>query len=174
MTQEWHRMAMQKHLFTPGEPNSAKTRHLASCHAYFNNTHYVGSYKDSTLYAMSRDYPDNAGEPITRERTGKDFFDPGYRQMQINKIQVDIAPGIGNASGIYSDPKIYLSISKDGGHSFGNRQPASIGKIGKRQTRAIWRKKGLARNLVPRVTIYASVAPIVISGAAIDYEVLPK
>lgn len=173
-TQLWHRMEMIQSLPVQGEPFSGKTRHIGSCHAYFNGKHYIGSYKAPILYSMSRDYPDNADEPIRRERTGKTFFDPNYRKLQINLFQADIQPGIGRPNTIYDNPKAYLSCSKDGGHVFGNRQEAIIGKVGNRQTRVLWRKKGLVRNWTPRLTFYASVAPILIMGSSIDYEVLPK
>lgn len=173
-TQLWHRMEMESNLPVQGEPFSGKTRHIGSCHAYFNGKHYIGSYKAPILYSMSRDYPDNAGEPIKRQRTGKTFFDPNYRKLQINFFPVDIQPGVGRPNTIYDNPNIYLSVSKDGGHVFGSQQEAIMGKAGNRQTRAFWRKKGLARNWTPRLTIYASVAPILIMGNSLEYEVLPK
>lgn len=168
-TNEWHRMEM--------EPDSVtgKSRHIASCHAYFNGKHYVGSYKGPYLYEFSRNFAANDTEIIRRERTAKPFFDPdGYRKLQINKFQIDIQPGIGDADGIYKNPNAYLSVSKDGGQRFGNRQPAAIGAIGQSKVQVFWRKKGLARSFVPRATFYASVAPIMVMGAAIDFEVLDK
>jgi hypothetical protein len=170
----WHRMEMLQHLAVPNDPYSAKTRHVGSCHAYFNNKHYVGSYKEPVLYEFSREFADNAGEPIRRIRIGKPFDDDNDQMRQINRFQVELQPGIGDADGIYANPSILLSVSRDGGHVFGNQQPGSIGKIGRRKTRAIWRKKGLTRSFVPRVEINASVAPIVLLGASMDAEVLPK
>jgi hypothetical protein len=173
-TKQWHRMAMVGKSTNPADPFATKTRHLSSCHAYFNNTHYVGSYKNSILYSMSRSYPDNAGDPIVRERKTRPFYLSGYTQAQINKIQTDVQPGVGDVTGIYTNPGAYLSLSKDGGHTFGNEQESIIGQIGHRKTRVLWRKKGLARNLTMYLKIYASVAPIVIMGCAIDVDDLQK
>lgn len=171
---KWTRWRAESHKFVSGQPSSAKTRHLGNCHAYFLNQHLVGSYKEPILYDLSRDYPDSAGQPIWRRRVSQTFFDPSYHMLQINYLQIDMEMGIGNASGNYTDPQIFLSISRDGGHRFGNRRPAAIGAIGKSRTRAMFRKLGLARSFVADLSIYASVAPIVILGAAIDYKVLSK
>lgn len=171
---EWHRMEMQAKPPIASDPSYGKTRHVGSCHAFFNDAHYIGSYKNQILYEFSRQFASNAGEPIRRIRTGSPFADPLYRPMQINRFQVDIVTGIADQSGPYADPSIFLSVSRDGGHVFGNQIPASMGRVGKRQIRCIWRKKGLCKKFVPRIEVNAVIAPIVIMGAAMDYEVLPK
>lgn len=170
----WHRMEMLPKPPLEGNPNYSKTRHVGNCHAYFNNVHYVGSYKEPILYSFSRSYADNAGEPIRRIRTGKPFFDPRYRYQQINLQQIDIQPGLGTVDNIYDNPVALLSISRDGGQVFGNKQAGSIGRIGMTQTRCLWRKKGLARSYVPRLEISASIAPICIMGDMLDYEGLSQ
>lgn len=173
----WGRKEMQKKLPILGEPYSGKVRHLADCHAFFNNQHYIGSYKKPIIYSLSRDYATNAGEPIRRVRTSKHFFDGNYRMLQINHIQYDMQTGIGT-DGDPNDaqkinPQAYLSLARDG-QPFGNEAPAPIGKIGNTRSRVIFRKKGQARDIVARFSTYAPLAPIVILGASIDYEVLNK
>lgn len=173
-TLDWHRMEMLKKPAVAGDENSGKTRHISSCHAYFNGVHYVGSYKEPTLYAFSRDFKDNAGEPILQTRIGKTYFDPMYQRMQGYMYQLDIQPGIGNVVGDYTDPKVLLSVSKDGGHAYNNREEGRIGRIGQRQTRCLWRKKGLFRNWTPKIEIRDSVGPICIMGDCLQHTVLPK
>lgn len=183
---EWGRMEMQRHAVVSGEPYSGKVRHISNCHAYFNGKHIVGSYKAPTLYEFSRQYFDNFGEPIRRMRTPGHFFDPSYRMLQINSIQVDMQMGLGletsDDASTFTDqndnpltnPKIFMRTSKDGGNTFGNMRGASIGKIGNRRARAIFRKLGVARDLVTQFEIFVPVGPIAILGASINYEVLPK
>jgi hypothetical protein len=170
----WHRMEMEKHKGDPMDVNSSKTRHLADCHAYFNGQHYIGSYKAPKIYSYSRNYASNDGEPIKRQRTAPHFSAPGYNKIRIKKFQVDMQTGIGAVNGEYQNPRAYLAISRDGGRSFGNEIGVPIGKFGERKIEVKWWRKGIARDFVPRVTIYADVAPIVILGAAIDYEVLSR
>lgn len=72
------------------------------------------------------------------------------------------------------DPQVYLYISRDGGHTFGNAHHASIGRIGDRKARAIFRRLGIARDFVMMFVIDSPVYPITILGAAIKYKVLNK
>lgn len=182
----WYRKAMLKRVPIPGQPYSGKVRHLSNCHAYFNGQHIVGSYKDSKVFSMSRDYPTNAGEPMERKFITGHVFDPENNNMlQINKIQLNMQQGLGESgigTGIYEDsnddplinPQVYLALSRDGGESYGNGIPAPIGKIGQTKMRTIWRKKGQARDLVGDFTILAPIRNICITGATIDVKVLSK
>jgi hypothetical protein len=170
----WFKEEMLKTKNSANTPMFNKTRHLADCHAFFNNTHYIGSYKAPILYRMSLDYIDNAGEPIKRERICRHFNDQAYRLLQIAEIRVDFQTGIGNNDGIYQNPKAYLSISRDGGERYGNHVPARLGRIGQSKIRTRWLKKGTGRDLVFKITVYASVAPIIILGAAINSKVLKQ
>lgn len=182
---EWGRMSMQQNPVVPGKPFSGKTRHIANCHAYFNNKHYVASYKSSSLYEFSRAYYSNVGEIIPCLRVTKNLFDPAaYRRVQINAIQIDMQMGIGaeNGEGFdeyepldydpVMDPQMYLSIAKNNSPVFGNSIPQPIGKIGNFQNRMIWRKKGVMRNCVCKFEMFAPVGPVAILGGSLNYEVL--
>lgn len=184
--QAWYRKEMLKSTADPSIPYSGKVRHVSNCHAYFNGKHYVGNYKNSILYSMSRSYPTNNGDPMKREFITEHIFDSeNYNMQQINKIQLDMQQGLGESgigTGVYSDPnddplinpQVWLSLSRDGGLSFGNEMPAPIGKIGERKMRTIWRKKGQARDIVGKFTIYSPLDNICILGASIDKQVLSK
>lgn len=180
---KWYRKEMLKHIPQLGVPYSGKVRHLTSCHAFFNGQHVVGSYKDSSIYFQSRAYPDNAGEPMKRQFVTGHLFDEDYKKILLNKVHLDMQQGIGqsgNGTGVYTDPdddelinpQVYLSLSRDGGESYGNEIPAPIGKIGETRVRTIWRKKGIARDFVGIFTIYAPLPNICILGAATDLRVL--
>lgn len=199
----WHQMQMHKTLKTEAIINSGKVRHLSNCHAYFNNRHYVGSYKAPILYNMSRAFATNDGEPIRRVRRCPHFFDENYRKLQLKGLQVDMQMGLGldgggrldqwsdnegnnivdnddnflvfnQGNGIGTDPKLYLRISRNGGNTYGNYHSASVGKIGNRRARAIFRRLGLARDMVAELSFYDPVLPIAILGASLNYEVLQQ
>lgn len=75
-----------------------------------------------------------------------------------------------------SQPIVYLSISKDGGVSFNYRQAATIGAIGDRKHRTIWRKLGViprGQAFVPKIEFYTNISFIIL-GAAWAYEVMPE
>lgn len=169
---KWHRMEMVPSKIVGSIPNSGKTRHLADCHAYFNGENVIGSYKGPIIYHYSRQYESNAGEPIKRQIVTGHTFDNGYNKVLVNGIQVDYVTGLGKVIGEYIDPKAYLSISRDGGRTFGNEVPASLGKMGQRKRRVRWLRKGWARDFVFKITNYSPVSPQVVLGGAIDMEVL--
>ncbi len=74
------------------------------------------------------------------------------------------------------DHTIYLSISKNGAVTFNYRQAATVGAIGQRAHRTVWRKLGViprGQAFVPKVEFYGRI-PFIILGAAWAYEVMPE
>jgi len=53
---------------------------------------------------------------------------------------------------IGTDPQVRLSYSDDGGHTFSPEQSVSMGKIGNYMTRCIWRRLGMSRDRVFRLS----------------------
>lgn len=81
---------------------------------------------------------------------------------------ISISPG--------NRPRVFLSLSKDGGQSFGNEIEAPMGKLGERTFRTVWRKLGTTKRgqaFQPRIEFY-DVTPFVVMGASWDYEILPE
>lgn len=79
-------------------------------------------------------------------------------------------------SNINIKPILFLSLSKDGGQTYGSLIPASMGLSGDRKFRTLWRKLGTTvrgQAFVPRIDFYNPI-PFFVLGAAWDYEVLPE
>jgi len=73
-------------------------------------------------------------------------------------------------------PIVFLSISKDGGQTYGNEITAPMGAIGERTFRTVWRKLGTTKrgqSFVPKFQFFSEIK-FVILGAAWDIEVLPE
>jgi hypothetical protein len=73
-------------------------------------------------------------------------------------------------------PQVFFSVSKDGAQTWGYTTISTMGKIGERTYRTVWRKLGTTprgQGFVPKIEFYNQV-PFVILGAAWDYEVLPE
>lgn len=71
---------------------------------------------------------------------------------------------------------VYLSYSKDGGVTYGNRLQAFVGGMGNRTTRTVWRKLGVVprgQGFVPKIEFFSNV-PFTVLGAAWFYEVMPQ
>lgn len=175
-TKIWAKWEVKKTLMVDNIPFSGKVRHLSNCHAYFNKTHYIGSYKEPSIYSMSLRYPDNDGEEIRRLRTCQHFFQEGYVNMLVNSLQLDMKMGLGLSGGTYPlepgiNPRVYIRISRDG-MPFGNYHEATVGKTGQYAARALFKKLGITRNFVVEITFYDPVIPVSLLGASINFEVL--
>lgn len=71
---------------------------------------------------------------------------------------------------------VFLSISKDGGQSYGYKVPAPMGNVGQRTFRTLWRKLGTTKRgqaFVGKFEFFED-APFVILGASWAMEVLPE
>ena len=82
----------------------------------------------------------------------------------------------GNDGGGTAYPIIFLSISKDGGQTYGNELEGKMGKIGQRTFRTVWRKLGTTprgQGFVPRIQFFNKF-PLVVLGAAWDFEDMPE
>ncbi len=181
-------------------------RHPAQTHAYFDGVNYYGSYNDSIFYIVDAATSTNDGEHIRRMRIGRQMTPEGYNRLRIDRFQVDLLQGsleIGTlidvnlltedvneitteddvdiileqqARNSAGTPIVYLSISRDGGQTYGNFLQATMGKIGERTHRTVWRKLGTTprgQGFVPRIEFFNDI-PFVVLGAAWDFEDLPE
>lgn len=181
-------------------------RHPAQTHAYFDGVNYYGDYLLPLFYIVSDSTSNNNGEPIRRMRIGRQMTPEGYDRLRIDRFQLDLLQGaiadndyedinLLTEYGLIitteegqdiiarqdlvvdnSQPVVFLSISRDGGQSYGNELMANMGKIGERTFRTVWRKLGTTprgQGFVPRIQFYNEI-PFVILGAAWDYEEMPE
>ena len=182
------------------------SRHLAQTHAYFNGVNYYGSYKTPIFYQVSDQVSTNDGEAIRRMRIGRQMSPEGYNRLRIDRFQVDLLQGSDDITQFADvdlttetdvvlatesndeliiesqmdigggTPIVFLSISKDGGQTYGNYLQATMGKIGERTHRTVWRKLGTTprgQGFIPRIEFYNEI-PFVVLGAAWDFDVLPE
>lgn len=139
----------------------------ANCYAFAFNIHVVGDYVNGNLYQMSSSVYSDNGNPITRQRitphASKDML-----RIFFQTFQLDIESGTGlDGTGQGINPQAILSWSNDGGHTWSNEHWTSLGAIGATRKRAIWRRLGISRNRVFKVTITDPVK-VVMMGAEVD------
>lgn len=146
-TQLWHERAWRD------PANGSMNRHRAQCVMAFANEIIVGDWGNPYLYILDLDtYTDDGGilpairqVPHVASADNTNFF--------VHKLWIDMETGVGlNGTVQGSDPQVMVSMSKDGGHTFGTEMWASAGKIGERTRRANFRRMGRARDLVLRMT----------------------
>lgn len=91
-----------------------------------------------------------------------------YRSIQLNMQQ-----GMGTRVGQGTNPVAMMSISMDGGFTYGHERSAPIGATGKYRTRTRWTKCGIGRVRQERFRITDDILVIIV-GLTIDGEQLSR
>lgn len=172
-------------------------RHLSDTYTYFSGKHIIGHFNEPRLMELSSEFYDEDDTPIASIRIAQPVFDRGELSSKgIIKLVIDIESGVGLTGtqpigSIYyadgtiladgtgyagsandklpgnSDPMAWLSWSKDGGHTWSNDYPCSMGKKGEYNKRLVWRRLGFARSKIFRLKMVNSVKKVVL-GAYIN------
>src|SRR6185312_15582659 len=107
-------------------------RHRSNCFMNFGGMRIVGDYQNGTIYQLSRNAYTDAGWPIRARRRAPYIWDAESRgRVFMASLQLDFAPGQAQPSGLGSDPKAKIRISRDNGTTFGNQFSAGMGKTGR-------------------------------------------
>lgn len=126
-----------------------KHRHRSNCVMNFAGMRLVGDYQCGAIFQLTRQAYTDAGWPILAKRRSPHIWDKGQRgRVFMASLQLDFNTGEGNSSGMGSAPVAKISISRDGGKTFGQQWPAGMGAQGQYRTRTMWRKLGFGRDNV--------------------------
>jgi hypothetical protein len=138
-------------------------RHRGNCCAFFNQQVLVGDYENGKIYQVAREFYTDDGQPIRRIRRAPHITSDLQRQY-FHELQIQFQPGVGLSNGQGKDPQAMLRWSNDGGSTWSNEYWTSIGKQGKYQNRAIWRRLGWSRDKVFEVSVSDPVKAVIISA----------
>ena len=144
-------------------------RHLGEIHADYLNKPRLTDYANGNIYTLSVDAYNDNGTQRPVEITSRHVFNGGKRST-ISMMQVFFEAGSGLATGQGSTPEAMLTVSRDGGFTYGNEQARSIGAIGSYLARAVWRRLGQSRDWVFRIRVSDPVK-VVITGASLDLDI---
>ena len=136
-------------------------RFVAQHHMYFLNKHLITDYTTGNLLEMVPGIYDDVGDEIYLKARGYHIHE-SERLIGHASVQVVFEAGVGLATGQGDDPQAMLRWSNDGGEEWSNEHWRSIGKIGKRQARAIWRSLGRTRDRVYELTITDPVKRVIV------------
>lgn len=134
----------------------------------FINKVRVFDYSTGDVYNIAVGTYDDNGVALPFEVVGKHFMG-GYDHITVDRLFADFETGVGLASGQGSDPQAMLSVSRDGGHTFGTEMWTSMGAQGEYKKRAEWRKFGTSRDFVFKLRVTDPVKRVLV-GAGIDAE----
>ena len=79
-------------------------------------------------------------------------------------MQIQFQPGVGLQTGQGDDPQAMLRWSSDGGSTWSNEHWVTIGKVGKYNNRAIWRRLGWARDRIYEVVVSDPIKAVIVSA----------
>jgi len=153
-TQRWHQRG---HIIDGVFPN----RERYNCHVFAFGKHLFGDLSNGRIYQLDRDLGTMGGDRVPRDLVTPILTDEEDR-IRISSFQVDMEEGIGDPN-VSQDSSMWLSYSKDGGHSFSNEVERSVGDTGDYKRRVIWRRLGIARNWIFRLRTW-SPKPMVLKG----------
>jgi hypothetical protein len=136
-TTRWHQRA---HNISGTFPN----RERYNCHTYVFNKHLLGDFMNGKVYQL-----DSSVATFNTARVERTLITPNIsdeeKRLRISSVQIDMEEGTGDPNST-TDTSIWLSYSKNGGHSYGNEIDSDIGDTGEYSIRAIWRRLGWGRN----------------------------
>lgn len=101
------------------------------------NKNIMGDATNGKLWTLSPSAYAEGSDPLVRQLATA-TLGPGGLPFTLDKVELEIASGVGLATGQGSDPKIWMQLSRDSGETWGARLERSMGLMGKRQTRVIW------------------------------------
>ena len=126
-------------------------RHRARVQAFFNGKNYVGDREDGRIYEISTTTYTDDTNVIIRKRISPVVWN-ALNRVFYKSIQFDVQTGVGLVTGQGSDPKLVYSHSNDAGHTYGNEDLLSIGKMGQYRVRVKKNRLGAARARVFQIT----------------------
>ncbi len=130
----------------------------------------AGDKDDGRLYLIDPIASDEAGDTIIRTAIGAVSQTDGKRAF-FSSFEADMVTGTGLATGQGSDPQIWLSMSDDGGRTFGSQMQQSFGAQGNYQTRVVWNRLGASRARVFKLEMSDPVrTTLIASNVEVEVE----
>ncbi len=141
------------------------SRWLGASYQYCYEKHLVADHSNGKVYELDFDtYTDN-GTTIQRMATGAVLWDQ-TRRFITDAFELDIETGVGLPEGQGSEPLVVMDFSDDGGATWSTGDTRSLGKIGRRETRAVWRRLGQSRERTFRILISDPVKVVILGAYA--------
>ena len=134
-------------------------RHRGNCYMNFAGMRLVGDYQSGCIWQLTRQSYTDGAWPLLAKRRSPHIWDKGQRgRVFMASLQLDFSTGQGNQTGLGVNPVANLTISHNGGRTFGQKWPAAMGAVGQNRTRTMWRKLAFGRDNVLDVEVIDPVS----------------
>jgi hypothetical protein len=120
--------------FQWGTGNSGRIR--ANSYVNIFGKHLVGDFDSGNIYELDAETYTDVDETIIRTRDSAPIHGGLFQQdglaFEMNRLEFFLETGVGNISGQGSNPFLMISVSRDGGKTFGTERFVRVGKLGER------------------------------------------
>lgn len=146
------------------------TRARANTCVWAFGTRWCGDWESGKFYQITEEVYTDDGNPIVRQRISPHVCNE-MNQLVVSKVRLDCQTGVGltNPAAQGYDPQVTLEVSRDGGRTYGNQLQVSIGKVGEYNRVAEFRRLGVGRDFVFKMT-FSDPVPFAIANAYIEYQ----
>lgn len=114
----------------------AEGRIRANSYAFAHNKHLVAEYNSGNIYELDPETYTDAGDTIIRTRDTalihSGLIGPDNKEFEITALELVMETGIGNIAAPGDNPKVAVSVSRDGGKTFGTERFLRVGRLGER------------------------------------------
>ena len=141
---------------------SGDGRHRGEIQASYLNRPYVSDYENGKIYRLDENVYTDDGEPIAREFISRHQATGDFTHFP--QFWLELEAGVGLISGNGSDPQMMMSISRDGGHTYGGEVVRPIGKIGEYRRRAVFNRVGRARDWLYKFRIVEPIKTVFVAA----------
>lgn len=123
----------------------------------------LADYSNGNLYTLNNDTFTENGEMIEGEIIGE-HWDSELMRINIDRIRIDMETGVGEVSGQGENPHIMLSLSRDGGKTWGVERWRPLGRQGEYTGRVDWRRNGQFTRATAKIRITDPVRRIILGA----------
>lgn len=141
---------------------SSGGRHRAEIQYSHRIESFVSDYENGRIYKFDSEVYTDHGEPIAREFISRHQMSANWSVF--DEVWLEMEAGTGLAYGQGSNPKVMMTYSKDGGHTWSNEIWAEFGKAGEYTKRAVFRRLGRARDWVFKFRVTDPVKTVFVSA----------
>jgi len=150
LTQEWHTWVSKDLIY-----------HRSSTHTFVFGKHLVGDPENGNIYYLDwENYTDNGDQIIRRRISAKIHAED--RRVKHEGVWIDVKEGVGTST---LDPQIYLRF-RDNNGPWKNYKPRSMGKVGQRNKKCVWRRLGASYDREYEIMVSDPVPAVLIDGFA--------
>ena len=141
----------------------------------FFATHAHGSWivgdTEGGLFKLKPGIYEDDDDTIEFKAVSAPFFRLGAR-VDMPRLQIDVEAGVGLTTGQGSDPQLMLRWSDDGGHTWSSEKWRTLGALGRRKQKVVFRQLGQFESRIFEVVVTDPVKAVIL-GVYADINVLP-